>query len=277
MSQKILIQKKVLEKLYWKDNMSPVKIGRLYNCTAMTIRSRMLELDVSLRSLSQARMRYKKYNFSGDLIEKAYLIGFRLGDLNVYQKSTSSEIIVARCNTTQLVQVELMKKIFSKYGKVTASKGEYSINVNCFLDQTFAFLLPDDKRVPGWVENDTRTINAFIAGYTDAEGNFILNQQRARFKIDAYDVEIISSISNFLTKRDIIVKMRCIAKKGQVRTDGMIFNNDLWRININEAFSLLKFIDSIRPYIKHKKRSRDMIICKKNIEDRIRKGTIKYE
>src|SRR5258708_7725330 len=158
-----------------------------------------------------ARMRYKKYNFSEDLIEKAYILGFRLGDLNVYQTSSASSLIVVRCNTTHKVQVSLMRKLFSKYGRVKLSRGSYSTNVNCFLNKTFEFLLPKYQEVPYWVGQNDFVAAAFIAGYTDAEGNFILNQKKARFKIDSYDLGILSWIAYKLQKVGIRVKLRGIA------------------------------------------------------------------
>lgn len=275
--KKIIVDKKTLEDLYWKKHSSPAKIAKRYYCSAMTIRTRIQELAIPKRSSSGARMRYKKFDFSGNLVEKAYLIGFRLGDLNTYKTSRKSELVVARCNTTQEAQINLIKGIFGKYGKVTISSGEYSTNVNCFLNKTFNFLLPKFKTIPSWIEKSKNTGLAFIAGYTDAEGNFILNQGRARFKIDAYDLSVLSWIVNYLNKLGIQVKFCCIAREGDLRSNGLKFNADLWRINVNEAFSLLTFITLLKPYIKHKKRLSDMLICEKNIKRRLKYGTIRHK
>lgn len=256
--------------------MSPPKIAKIYGCDAVTIRTRMREYSISKRSNSEARMRYRKFDFSGDLIEKAYMIGFRLGDLNVYQTSKKSDLIIARCNTTQIVQIKLIEKMFSKYGKVTISQGLFSTSVHCSLNRSFDFLIPKNQEVPIWVGKDLNTIAAFIAGYTDAEGNFILNQGRARFKIDSYDIKILTWIATKLKNQDMLVKLRCIGKKGQFFTANYKFNNDLWRVNINEAISLLRFIKYIKPFIKHKTRLQHMLVCERNIEQRIKKGSVKY-
>lgn len=243
----------------------------------MTILNRLNEYEIPKRSPSEARMRYKKFNFSGDKLEKAYMLGFRLGDLNVYQTSNKSELTIARCNTTQAVQVRLMKRLFSKYGKVTVSIGKYSTNVNCYLNNTFKFLLPKHRGIPKWIIMDESTCNAFIAGYTDAEGNFLLNQSRARFKIDAYDTEILHGIAGWLSERGIRAKLRRIYKLGDLRIDGLKFNADLWRLNVNEAASLLRFIQRIKPFIKHQTRLKHIYLCEKNILFRLSNGTIKYE
>lgn len=274
-NHKFLISRDTLVEFYWNQFLSPGRIAAILQCSSGTVKARMRELGVPLRAGSEARFRYKKFDFSGNLIEKAYLIGFRLGDLNVYQRSTKSSLIIARCNTTQGVQIDLIKKLFSKYGKVTISPGVYSTNVNCYLNMTFNFLLPKSIEVPKWIENDVYAA-AFIAGYVDAEGNFILNQNRARFKLDSYDLGILTWITKWLNKKHILVKFRCIARKGDPRGNNVQFNWDLWRININEAISLLKFIEYIKPFIKHTTRLKDSVTCEQNIQERIKNKTVKY-
>ena len=78
----------------------------------------------------------------------------------------------------------------------------------------------------------------------------------------------------WLEKNDIISKIRLIGAMGRMRPEGYVFNKDLWRLNINEANSLSKFINIIRPFIKHRKRAKDINICIKNILKRKERGTI---
>lgn len=274
-NHKFLIPKDTLVKLYWSQYLSSGRVAAILHCSSDTVRTRMKELGIPLRQGSDARLRYQKFDFSGDFIEKAYMIGFRLGDLNIYKKSINSSMIVARCNTTDQTQIELMEKLFSKYGRVTVSPGANSTNINCYLNMTFDFLLPKSGNVPRWIEKSSYAA-AFMAGYVDAEGNFMLNQNRARFKLDSYDIGILIWIVNWLNKMGFLVKFRCIARKGDSRGNGITFNCDLWRININEAISLLKFIRYIKPFIKHKTRLEDIITCEQNILERIRNKTVKY-
>jgi len=270
------IDKEKLENLYVKKHFPSTKIAKLFKCHPMTVRNRLREFRIPIRSSSEARMRYEKYNFSSDSLEKAYILGFRLGDLNVYQTTKVSPLIIVRCHTTQKVQVELIESLFSQYGKVTISQSQYGININCFLNRSFSFLLNKIKNVPKWVKNNEKTSFAFIAGYIDAEGNFLLNQAKARFKVDSYDVGILTWIAHWLRKQEIKTKLRCINKAGELRRNGAKFKHDLWRLNINEAFSLLNFIKKIRPFIRHKTRLEKMVICERNIRQRIRKLPLKY-
>lgn len=276
-NHKINIPKKTLEFLYLKKRNSPREIASLFNCDRMTVSNRLKEFRIPTRSNSESRMKYKKFDFSGDLLDKAYILGFRLGDLNVYQTSERSELIIARCNTTQSVQIRLMKRLFSKYGQVTISKGKYSTSINCYLNKSFIFLLPKYQKIPHWIEKDKMTGAAFIAGYTDAEGNFLLNQLRARFKIDSYDVEILKWIANWLKNHGIHVKFRQIGKAGDLRRNGARFKHDIWRLNVNEAISLMRFITMIKPFSKHDTRLLHMKVCETNIKQRIKNKTIKDE
>ena len=271
---KIDIDPALLRKMYVDEKLSPLRIGNKLGCSFSTISNRLREYYIPLRSPAEARLRYKKEPFSGDLAERAYLLGFAIGDLNVYLPSVNSVTLVARCHTTQKVQVDLLRESFACYGKVTLSKGAKSMHINIYLDAvSFKFLLEKELGdVPGWVRREGRW--SFIAGYSDAEGNFIINQGRARFKLDSYDKHVLFWIKELLDCSKIRCQLRLIARRGQLQRDGMKFNHDLWRLNVNEARSLEKIIDLVMPYARHKKRIKDMKKCESNIRARAQRGTI---
>ena len=183
---RININKGTLERLYIAKNLSPNKIGKIFSCSFSTITNRLKEYNIPLKSPAFARMRYPKANFSGDPFLGAYMIGFRLGDLNVYRPSEKSETIVIRCHTTQFDQVRIMKLLFDRFGKVGISRNSSGhFYINCYLNNSFSFLLSKHKSSWNYLVNDLRLYPSFVAGYVDAEGNFIINQGRARFKIDS--------------------------------------------------------------------------------------------
>lgn len=274
MSKRVNVSKKVLQRLYWDERKSSIEIAKLYKCHSMTIRNRIRELGITKRTPSDARMHYEKHDFSENSIERAYLLGFRLGDLSAYQTSVDSELIVVRCHTTQLAQVTLMQSLFSSYGRVTVSKGIHGYNVNCFLNATFDFMLPKHEVVPEIVNKQQSSIWAFIAGYIDAEGSFGINQGKARFKIDSYDVHVLEWMVNVFCESLLVVKFRQIAVQGQPQYRAGIFHKDLWRLEINEGSSIFRFINMVSIYIRHEKRKTDMIICLNNVKERQSKGTI---
>lgn len=267
-----------LRELYLNKNLSTYKIGKHLNCSAGTITNRLIEFKIPIKSPAFARMKYKKFDFTGDDAQKAYMIGFRIGDLNVYRVSENSETIVVRCHTTQREQVNVIKDLFSRFGRVDDSirpNGHYYMN--CFLNNSFKFLFPKDKSAWAWIQEPESRL-AFIAGYTDAEGNFIINQGRARFKIDSYDKDVLYTIAEWLNGAGISHKIRLIFKKGdkqKIYDKIGIYHKDLWRLNINHAKDLKEFMFLISPFMLHSQRLHDMKLCSKNIEKRIKNGTVK--
>ena len=252
---KILVSKKLLQKLYIHDNLTPFQIGEKIGCSFKTIRNRLKEHNISFKDPAYARMKYDKKDFNGTLCEKAYMTGFRIGDLNVYKKSPDSYTIVVRCHTTQKEQVSVMKSLFDKFGRVTTSFNKGHFHVNCFLNKSFSFLIKKDSTSWKWVKySDDNVIFNFIAGYTDAEGNFIINQGRARFKIDSYDTSILKWISSWLKQKGIDNKLRIIYKKGEKVPNQRAFPKDVWRLNINTMNSLQIFLDRITRFLRHQNR-----------------------
>lgn len=275
---KILLSKEKLYDLYHTQNKSPYFIGKLYGCSFSTVTNRLREHGIHGKSPSLARNRYKKFDFSGDLLEKAYLIGFRLGDLAASKTNPGAETVVVRLHTTHDVQIYLFKKLFKKYGEVVSYKSPVnpSTNVNAYLNRSFEFLLPKHDLVEEWIIANKKYFCSFAAGYIDAEGTFGVYQGRARFKMDAYDKEILFQIHAWLDRNNIPNKFFQIAKQGDyVKYGNYYFKKEVWRVNVNEAGALLKFIDLINPYIKHKKRRKDMEKNLKNIGQRKLNGTIK--
>ncbi len=268
---KIDINKDLLYELYINKNFTPAKIGKKFNCSFSTVTNRLQEYNISLKDPSYARVRYARKDFNGTLEQKAYIIGFRIGDLNVYKPSANSHTIVVRCHSTQIEQVNVIKSLFKGFGKITVSLRRGHFHINCFLNDSFSYLLTKDFNAWEWIRNQTneRVSFAFIAGYTDAEGNFILNQGKARFKIDSYDFDVLKWISEWLTKNGVANKFRCIYKQGEgVNGCTYVFKKDLWRLNINEMSAIKKFILSTLPLFRHKIRIQDAKKSLKNINDR---------
>ncbi|MCX6794476.1 MAG: hypothetical protein NTY31_00530 [Candidatus Falkowbacteria bacterium] len=273
MRKKIIIPKNELTRLYYKENKSKYKIGNIYGCSFSTVLNRMREYGFKPLSRSVIQSKYTKKNFSGDKKAKAYMLGFRLGDLNVYKTTLKSEVIITRCHTTNQDQVDVMNDLFKKYGQVTVKKNDNnkSITVNCFLNDSFDFLLPKSDLVEEWITENNKFSLAFAAGYIDAEANIGVYDKRARFKIDSYDKNTIFWFFNlFKINRISCPKPIMIGRKGQIynKERGYKYNKDLWRIRVSESKSLEKFLKIVKPYLKHKKRIADLNKCLININDR---------
>ncbi len=271
---KIAIPKTELKRLYLKERWSPAKIGSKFGCNAITVRNRLIEAGIPLKSKSEAQTRYQRKSFSGSPASKAYMLGFRYGDLNVYQPKGASKTIVVRSHSTHLVQGNLFKELFSKFGMITVSVGKQSTQMNCYLDLSFSFLLDKyPSEIQKWLHSENSLQWAFVAGYVDAEGTFGLNQGRGRFKIDAYDQEILFDMHALLQRSGIESKLSVIAKKGE-NDYGWEWKHDLWRLSVNRAGSLERLIRSLMPYLRHEKRVSDANMVLLNIQQRRLNGTI---
>ena len=264
-----------MRELYLVKNWTPRKIGLRFNCDGVTVRNRLKELKIPFKTKSSAQTKYPRYDFDGTEAERAYMLGFRYGDLNVYKPKGKSETIVVRCHTTHVVQEDLFKKIFSQYGTITVSRNSRSMHMNCYLNSSFDFLLQkynDLERT--WLSKSKNRMWAFIAGYIDAEGTFGIYEGRGRFKVDAYDVLILKDTHTFLVHNGIRSIMRIIVRKGQPG-NGSYWNNDVWRINVNESNSLAVLITNLLPFLTHKKRVQDAHAVLKNVLKRQANGTTK--
>lgn len=272
MRKRIEIPEKDLKKLYYKEKKSKYKIGDIYSCSFKTVLNRMREYEMKPLSRSIIQSKYEKKDFSGNKTEKAYILGFRIGDLNVYKTVKHSEVVIARCNTTNIEQAKLLEKMFSKYGKVSyKEKEEKAYNVNCLLNSSFDFLLPKEDSVENWITKNNKYSASFAAGYIDAEGNIGVYDGRARFKVDSYDKNIIFWMYEwFLRNKILCPKPQKIGDKGQIydKIKGYKYNKDLWRIRVSSQESLKKLFILIKPFVKHKKRKGDLIKCIKNLNER---------
>lgn len=260
--------------LFLKEKGFSVKeIAQHFNCNQYTIRRKMDEYGISYRIKGKSITHYNKKNFSRNLFEAAYLIGFGLGDLTIKKEG---HLIHMKLSTTRIEQMKLFKKLFSKYTFVRTSKKDKqgARRLDCYLNDTFDFLLVKKDYIPSWICSNNNYLVAFAAGYIDAEGSFGINQRRARFQIGSYDKNILHQIHRWLIDEKINSRLRLISKKGELRPAGYHFNNDLWRLNVNEAQSLIKFINIIKPFISHTKRIKDINIVLDNIKLRERNGTI---
>lgn len=274
--KKIIISELLLKKLYYKEKKSKYKIGAICGCSFKTVLNRMREYGMKPLPRSIIQSTYLKKDFNGNLAEKAYILGFRLGDLNVYKKNPHSEVVIARCNTTNDAQAHLLKKTFGNYGKVTVSRGKNkAFSVNCFLNSSFDFLVHKHLTVPTWINVDAKCSSYFAAGYVDAEGNIGVYDGRARFKIDTYDKNIIFWFYRWLKKNNL----QCpdpikIGYAGQIydKNKGYRYNKDLWRIRVSEKKSLLKLLEVLYPCLRHAKRRTDTKKSIKNIYARTRKN-----
>lgn len=259
----INIDKEILFDLYYKRKLSQEQIAKKFGCCQQDIQRRMKAYKINARSCSEANTKYLKFDFNNSLLEKAYLLGFRVGDLNV---SKVHNLIQVRGSTSVKEQVELFTDLFQDYGNVhtwIAKRGTYESVA--LLNQSFEFLLPKKDSVEQWILDDKEYYLSFLAGYIDAEGSFYLRKHSRNeglelglFEIQSYDKNIITTIFEKLKEQNIECRLSINNKHER-------YKNDMCRITVNKKQSLWAFIKLAEPYLKHKKRLRDLCRVKGNL------------
>jgi len=260
--KRIKISKDKLMDLYYKQKLSYSQIAKKYNCSASIIFDKMKKYKILPRSASEANTIYPKKDFSGNLVEKAYLIGFRLGDLNVKKEGY---LIKVKTNTTKTEQVELIKNLFGEYGNVNVGNyKEKFFGMDIGLNKSFYFLVPKEDDIDKWILRNNKHFLAFLAGYTDAEGNIGVYSNRARVRIGSYDKNLLYKIHKKLISMNLQNTYRLETFAGTHNQ-----NQDFWRVSISKKEDLLKLLKLIEPYIKHAKRCKDLKRARENILYRI--------
>lgn len=144
-----------LETLYLDRKLSTWKIAELIKCGRSTIHRKLKKLGIA-RDISTSHVRYAKTHFAGDYKQKAYLMGFTVGDLRVRKIGEKSRTIKIDCSSTKIDQIDLIHGLFSDYGRVWIGKptARGAIQIEAFLDESFGFLLGCRKKI-AWAVRET--------------------------------------------------------------------------------------------------------------------------
>lgn len=265
--KQITLTKLKLRRLYLLEHKSLEQIAKEHGYSAAGILKKLKLYQIKRRSLSETSTKHQKTDFNGNSREKAYIIGFRLGDLGVRKRGN---LISISSGTTKAAQSKLIHSLFCSYGPVWISKrNEYgAMNVSCALNSSFSFLLSKHARIPEWIQRSPALFFSFVAGYTDAEGNISISNGRARFRIRSYDKGILRDIKAGLARSGIRVLfgLDCKASTG-VR--GARRNKDCWFVIINERRALSRLFTTLLPLLRHEKRKKDAEMGSENIGKRL--------
>lgn len=265
------IPKDELIELYLNQHLSSRKISKLYSCAYSTIDRKVHQANLPIRNLAQAHVIYPRKDFSRDLIEKAYLIGFRIGDLRARKFYKNSETIKLDCASTKTEQINLIKDLFYNYGRVWISKPNKrgATQIECFLNTTFNFLL--SKEPAKWIFRNKKQFFSFLAGFTDAEGTIYISNNQAKYALGNYNIELLRQIKFCLEKYN--VKSHNITRsirQGLLASHGYRYNHDYWILTVSRKVDMLRLFGLMGLHLKHANRIKQMNIAIKNIEERNR-------
>src|SRR3989338_10503268 len=270
----ISISKEILDKLYIKERLNAYQIAEKLNCGSTTVYRHLEKYRIKRRDISECHIKYKKNRFSGNKLEMAYLIGFRLGDLHVRKavNSPGCKTVRVEAHTTKEVQINLIKNLFEKYTHVHCkSISNKTIRALCFLDESFSFLLPKKDEIESWIANDKDLFFSFLAGYTDAEGHFGLhkNAKAAIFVIQTQDKGIIHGINKCLTKFGIKSTIRLGALAGYCSPSypNKPNNRNRWDVAVYTP-NIIALLNNTLPFLRHEKRKLDALKVQNSIETR---------
>lgn len=277
MSVRLNIPKNRIKFLYEKQGKSSTHLAKIYSCSFKTILNRFREYNIKTRDISEAHTKYPKRNFSGDLIEKAYLIGFRIGDLHIRKYEQNGKIVSAQCASTHPEQIALIRNLFRKYGyvRITRPNKKRVIRIECALNSTFSFLLNKKDKIEPWILCNDKLFFVFLAGYIDAEGDIgVYSNNAASFRIGTYDKNILSQIQNKLINRGIDSRLTLDRPKGskvnlpeEDRHSNKEYktNRDFWRLAVYKKKALLKLFNRITPYFRHPRMKNGLLKARRNI------------
>lgn len=208
------------------------------------LRRRGLILRDKVEAQIQAVTKYQREPFKGDLIERAYLIGLRYGDLDAVRHGRAIRV---RLSTTHPAMADLFQSMFSPYGHVQwypreAKLTGYEWTLECDLDASFEFLL--HKAAISDLESLSEPeFIAFLAGLFDAEGSFHLHKKAHWYGPEAYisnkDAELLRVLTNRL--RTLGLHTRLSWRKQRSDRSGIRGQSIVGRIEILRFFDAQRF------------------------------------
>ncbi|MDG7007485.1 MAG: hypothetical protein JRN06_04475 [Nitrososphaerota archaeon] len=169
-----------------------------------TVWSHLKARGVVLRDKTEAQIqavtKHKRTPFSGNNLERAYLLGLGFGDLNALNHGRAVRV---RVSTTHPEMAALFHSLFSRYGSISwypreARLAAYEWTLECDLDSTFGFMI--ERLVPFELERlSPAEFVAFLAGLADAEGSTLLHLKlygsHFEFAITNTEAELLAQVT----------------------------------------------------------------------------------
>jgi hypothetical protein len=258
---RVKISKNELKKFYINKRLSTWKIEKITGIPRGSIHRKLKEYNISLRDRATANIINPRKNFSRDLIEKAYLIGFRIGDLGVRKIYPNSKTITVASGSTIKAQIDLIEDLFKEYGVVRIKKTKRNkINIWVALNESFDFLLSKD--LPNWVKQNKTYSFSFLAGFTDAEGSIKIYKNKASYSLGNYNFNLLKSIKVILLKNGIMCNNIIIDnRKGTKNSQGYVYRNNYCSLRITSKEELNKLFLELKKYVKHRDKIKDLNIA----------------
>jgi len=215
----------------------------------------LMKYGISRRTKSETSTKYPKKAFSGNLAEKAYLIGLRTGDFWAKQHRN---LVLLQTTSPKREQAKLAQRAFGKYTTVRLYKkrNQSTFNIYALLDPSFNFLLEKPKRLPKWILNSNKAFFAFLAGYADCEASWNLTKRKktgycdVTFSLASSDLVILKQSHAKLKMLGFVAHLNLSREKGEQTNVGR-YSNDLYRLVIYRQKDVKKLAEKLLPFSKH--------------------------
>lgn len=274
-----LPSKKELRQLYWEQGLATREIAKKFGTHQRAIIVLMKKYGISRRdrisAVIKGAKKYDKPPFSGDLHEKAYLLGLTLADLRRRKHGYQVDLSVG---STHPAFIDLFCSSFEKYSHVrkracfnqTRKRGAWSVEVQ--LHPSFNFLL-GPKEVPDWVICDDLIFLHFLAGYNDGEGCICIAKSDNTYvsfiiSIASCDKEILEAI--FIKLQDLgfhpsLVRNRKAGDANILNGRVLTYKKDKWCVRLKRKDEVLRLLQLLPMRHSEKIRKRALMFELKNL------------
>ena len=202
------------------------------------LRKRGLKLRDKVEEVIRLNTIHKKTPFSGDTLEKVYLLGFARGDLWI---TTHGRAVRARGGSTHPAFTQLFRELFGRYGPIYVYPKEakltgYEWSMDADLDGSFRFLLERDMETFEKVLSDDSLFLSYLAGFFDAEGSVYYHKKGVggafELSIANMDVSLLETLNQHLQGLGYSSKLSRTSQdpeKRNIRGADHIWHISIWR------------------------------------------------
>jgi len=271
------ISKKLLINLYWKKKLSLPCIASKLNMAYSGLHFKFLKCGIPRRShsetnrmmwksigerISRSKRRYPRLPFSKDPMEKAYMIGLRMGDVSAERES--SYTIRVSTGSTHPAQIKMFKKVFGRYGYCRILKVKNKLvskewQIRCRLNNSFSFLVEKPSTIPEWILKKKRFFLAFLAGIVDSEGWWCIyknnkNSIGLTFGIVNSNRIMLEQLKQKLKKLRFDTHIRLQSKSGQRSNSGIFHKNNVYILRTFRSSQIARLAKILLPLSHHDKK-----------------------
>jgi intein-encoded DNA endonuclease-like protein len=200
------------------------------------LRRRGLKIRDKVEEVIRLNTKHPKTPFSGDPLDRAYIMGFARGDFWV---TTHGRAIRVRAGSTHPAFIHLFRELFESHGPVYLYPKEAELtgfewSMDADLDQSFRFLLDRDSGTFQETMSEKTTFLSYFAGFFDAEGSVYYHKKgdggAFELSIANMDLPLLETLNNKLHSFGYSSK---ITKNPQNQPHRKIPGADhIWRIQI---------------------------------------------